>query len=172
MESNIILEGFQQAEAVHGVRYMRFIGDGDSSVHSTLIQCVPVWGRFIEKMECANHACQCYRSSLEKLVSEKPEYKGKGGLTEKMRRRLTSAARCAIKRRSQEPDVAKAVKKLQSDLINGPFHCFGQHEKCSSDFCQTAKEKEQESSAPDDDGSQCEQSIGSEDLSKCLQSMT
>ncbi len=76
MKSNIILEGFQQAEAAHGVRYMRFIGDGDSSVHSTLIQCVPVWGRFIEKMECANHACKFYRSSLEKLVSEKPEYKG------------------------------------------------------------------------------------------------
>ncbi len=80
-----------------------------------------------------------------------------------MRHRLTSAACCAIKMRSQEPDVAKAVKKLESDLTNGPFHCFGQHEKCSSDFYHTAKEKEQESSTSDDDGSQCEQSIGSED---------
>ena len=49
MESDIILEGFKQAEAVHGVRYTMFVGDGDSSVYSTLIQCVPVWGRFIEK---------------------------------------------------------------------------------------------------------------------------
>ena len=31
-------------------------------------------------------------------------------------------------------------KKLEHDRINGPFHCFGQHEKCSSDFCQTSKE--------------------------------
>ena len=141
-ESDIILERFKQSEEVHGVRYIQFIGDGDSSVYITLVQCVPVWGRFIEKMECANHCCKCYRASLEKLVQEKPSYKGKGGLTEKMRRTLTSAARCAIKMRSQEADVATAVKKLERDLINDPFHCFGQHEGCSSDFCQTARENE------------------------------
>ena len=61
-------------------------------VHVTLVQCVPVWGYFIEKMECANHCCKCYRASLEKLVQEKPSYKGKGGLTEKMCRRLTTVA--------------------------------------------------------------------------------
>ena len=123
-------------------RYVRFIGDGDSSVSITLVQCVPVWGRFIEKMKCANHCCKCYHASIEKLVKEKPSYKGKGGLTEKMRRRLTSAARCAIKMRNQEADVATAVKKLERDLINSPFHCFGQHEGCSSAFCQTARENE------------------------------
>ena len=96
-------------------------------MYITLVQCVPVWGRFIEKMECANRCCKCYRAPLEKLVQEKPSYKGKGGLTEKMRRRLTSAARCAIKMRSQEADVATAVKKLEHDLINVSFHCFGQH---------------------------------------------
>ena len=32
MESNMIAEGFKQSEATHGVRYMRLIGDGDSSV--------------------------------------------------------------------------------------------------------------------------------------------
>lgn len=84
MEADIILEAFKQAEKVHGLRYIRFIGDGDSSVHSTLIQGVPGWGRFITKLECANHCCKCYRSSLEKLVLDKPSYKGKGGLTEKM----------------------------------------------------------------------------------------
>ena len=93
MEPDIISEGFKQAEKVHGVRYTRFIGDGDSSVHSTLIQCVPGWGRYIKKMECANHSCKCYRSSL---VQEKPHYKRNGGLPEKMRCRLTSAARCRI----------------------------------------------------------------------------
>ncbi len=121
-------------------------------------------------MECANHCCKCYRSSLEKLVQEKPQYKGKGGLTEKMRCRLTSAARCAIKMRSQEPDVAMAVKKLECDLINGPFHCFGQYKKCSSDFCQTAREKEQGSSQTDGDESdngdreEYEQAVGSKDF--------
>lgn len=141
MEPDIILEGFQQAEAEHGVRYMRFIGDGDSSVYSTLVQNVTSWGRHIKKLECANHACKCYRSALEKLVQEKTLYEGRGGLTQRMRQRLTSAARCAIKMRSKETDVNKAVKLLEKDLQNGPYHCFGHHDNCSSDFCLVAKER-------------------------------
>lgn len=78
----------------------------------TLIQGVPGWGRYIKKMECTNHACKCYCSSLEKLVQEKPQYKRNGGLPEKMRRLLTSAARCAIRMRSQECDQAEATRKL------------------------------------------------------------
>ena len=40
MEPDIILAGFKQAEAVYGVRYIRFVGDGDSSVYPMLIQNV------------------------------------------------------------------------------------------------------------------------------------
>ena len=152
METDIILEGFRAAEKTHGVRYMRFVGDGDSSVYPTLLTNVPEWGRDIKKIEFANHACKCYRSGLEKLVTENPSYKGKGGLTQKMRKRLTSAARCAIKMRSQEPDTRKAVKLLEQDLVNGPLHCFGFHSKCSTDFCKVACERKQASStAPTDD---------------------
>ena len=145
METSIILEGFKEAKRVHGVRYIRFIGDGDSSVYPTLLQNVPVWGHAIQKLECANHACKCYRAALEKLAQENPAYKGRGGLTEKMRRRLTSAARCAIKMRSKENDINKAQKLLEKDLINGPFHCFGHHSRCSPDFCSTAKDRLQHS---------------------------
>lgn len=86
MESDILLEGFLEAERVHGVRYINFVGDGDSSVHTTLIQRVPGWGHAIKKLECANHACKCYRGGLEKLVQENSSYKGSGGLTERMRK--------------------------------------------------------------------------------------
>ena len=137
MEVDVILEGFLNAEQSHGVRHMRFVGDGDSSVFPTLRQSVPVWGRDIQKIECANHACKCYRSSLEKLVADNPSYKGKGGLTKKMRKRLTCAARCAIKMRSKNPDTKNAAKLLERDLWNGPLHCFGNHNKCSTDFCST-----------------------------------
>lgn len=147
MEPDIILDGFKKAEETHGVRYLQFVGDGDSAVYPTLIENVPIWGRHIKKVECANHACKCYRSGLEKLVQEKPSYKGRGGLTKKMRCRLTSAARCAIKMRSKEPDTAKALKQLQKDLRNGPYHCFGHHDGCSPDFCLTAKERVETSSS-------------------------
>ena len=77
MESDIIWKTSSKQKSKHGVRYLRFIGDGDSSVYPTLIQYVPVWGRFITKMECANYACKYYRGSLEKLVANNPSYKGK-----------------------------------------------------------------------------------------------
>ncbi|VDI64653.1 Hypothetical predicted protein [Mytilus galloprovincialis] len=34
MESDILVEGFKQAEKVHGLRYMQLIADGDSSVYA------------------------------------------------------------------------------------------------------------------------------------------
>ena len=117
---------------------MRFIGNGDSLVYPTLLTTVPGWGRAIEKMECTNHACKCYRGSLEK-VKENPKYNGKGGLTAKMQQRLASAAHCASKMRSHEQNRNEAIKKLQSDLQNGPYHCFRIHDNCSTDFCTSTR---------------------------------
>ncbi len=97
METDIVLEGFLEAERVHGVRYTQFIGDGDSSVYLTLLTSVPGWGHIIKKLECANHACKCYHGALEKLVQNNPTYKGSGRLTKKMRQKLVSEARCAIR---------------------------------------------------------------------------
>jgi len=72
MESDIIVEGFKLAEQEHGVRYTKFVGDGDGSVLACLREDVKIWGRDIEKQECDNHAVKCFRSSLEKLAKEKP----------------------------------------------------------------------------------------------------
>ena len=55
MESDIIVEGFNLSECMHCLWYMKFIGDGDSSVHYNIITSVP-YGRHVEKIECANHA--------------------------------------------------------------------------------------------------------------------
>ena len=147
METDIIVQGFLEAERVHGVRYIQFVGDGDSSVHPTLIQHVPVWGHAIRKLECANHACKCYRGALEQLVKKKPSYKGSGGLTLKMRKRLVSAARCAIRMRSKESNTAKALVSLRKDLFNGPLHCFGIHARCSPDFCTTVRDNQHQHGA-------------------------
>lgn len=139
MEADAILEGFLEAERVHGLRYTKFIGDGDSSVYPTLLQNVLGWGHAIRKLECANHACKCYRSALERLIQSNPSYKGSGKLTEKMRKKLVTAARCAIRMRSEESDRTEALKALRKDLVNGPRHCFGLHDDCSPDFCTKAR---------------------------------
>ena len=85
METDIILKGFLQSEEQHGLRYTQFIGDGDSSVYLALISGMP-YGSFIKKLECANHAVKCYRTALENLVHDKLSYKGRGKLTETMRK--------------------------------------------------------------------------------------
>ena len=147
MEADIILEGFKAAHDQHGLRYTEFIGDGDSSVQPTLAQNLP-WGFAIKKLECANHAVKCFRSSLENLVSSNSSYKGRGKLTEAMRKRLTKAARSAIIMRSKESDKQTAIRKLQHDLMNIPYHCFGYHEKCSADFCKTKQQQQNASNSP------------------------
>ena len=139
MESDIILEGFRMAEQQHGVRYIKFIGDGDSSVHAQLISGISGWGYAIQKQECSNHAVKCFRSSLEKLVKDKPQYKGRGKLTEQMRKRLASSIRCAIINRSKMTDKKIAARLLQKDILNCALHCFGSHLNCSDEYCKVVK---------------------------------
>jgi len=141
METDIILNGFLLAEQQHGVRYIKFVGDGDSSVYPTLVAGVPGWGYAIEKQECANHALICFRGHLEQLVKDKPQYKGKNKLTANMRIRLTRDARCAIIMRSKEDDKIKAAILLQEDILNCPMHCFGIHRKCRPEYCRIVRSK-------------------------------
>jgi len=117
MEANIIAEGFHQAESMHGVRYMKVVGDGDSSVMST-IQDTVSWGPYMTKIEHANHAVTGYHSRLEKIQEDYPLQKGK--LTKKIIKHLTIGARCAIKMHASTGNY----KQLQEDFRNGPYHVY------------------------------------------------
>ena len=77
MESDIILEGFNEAESKFGLRYLKMIGDGDSSDLDTLIKNGPHWCRDLRKIECANHCCKCIRTALENLVKDNSDFKGR-----------------------------------------------------------------------------------------------
>ena len=39
---------------MHGVRYLWFIGDGDSSVFHAVVTGVPSYGRHVQKVKCVN----------------------------------------------------------------------------------------------------------------------
>ena len=82
MESNIFAEGFSLSEQMYSL-YMSVIGDGDSFVLATIRQAMP-YGIFVKRMECANHTCKVYRSQLEALAEDNPQYHGKGGLTKRL----------------------------------------------------------------------------------------
>ena len=60
---------------------------------------------------------------------------------ESMRKRLTRAARCAIKMRSTLTDRSAVVRLLQQDLLNGLYHYFGDHSNFSTDYCRVAQSK-------------------------------
>ncbi|VDI57174.1 Hypothetical predicted protein [Mytilus galloprovincialis] len=149
MESDILVEGFKQAEKVHGLRYMQLIADGDSSVYAKIQEEVPVWGKFVTKIECSNHACKCLRSNLEKLVNDNPNYKGQNKLTKTTRVNIVSAVRCAIRMRSKESNRSAAIKLLAHDIRNSVHHIFGNHKNCSN-FCK-ANEKRNETSIASSD---------------------
>ena len=131
MEADIILEGFQLSEQMHGVQHCWLIGDGDSSVYYVVVSGVPSYGIVIKKVECANHAMKCYRNRLEGVCNDKPAYHSKQGLSKSMMKRITHGARCAIKMHSATGDMAA----LLHDLRNGPRHYFRLHDRCSSTFC-------------------------------------
>ena len=168
MESDILVEGFRQAEQTHGVRYMHLVGDGDSSVLSSIHQKVPEWGRFVRKIECVNHCLKNYRAKLELIVKENPAYKGAGKLTQNQIKRLTAGARAAI--RMHAP--TRNVEQLRHDLRNGPHHVFGDHSKCNQAFCtvrglEQAGERNDEQ-LPSDTGSPAETSTLQEHLDEII----
>ena len=136
MEKDILLEGFLKCEEVYGIRYMRMIADGDSSVYASIVSSVPVWGPYVQKLECANHATKCLRVNVEKLTVDKPNYKGKGKLSQNNIRKITIGVRCAIKNRSEGKDKTKAIKLLKHDIRNAGRHVLGDHTSCS-EFCKS-----------------------------------
>ena len=134
METDILVQGFKEAETKYGLHYTTFTGDNDRSVYSNLVMQVPGWGHMIGKVECINHAVKYYQSALQNLVTEKPHYKRRGKLMVAMRKRLMTAAHRAIKMRSTESDTKRATELLRRYLVNGPRHCFGKHGDCNTDY--------------------------------------
>lgn len=96
------------------------------------------------------------RSNLEKLVQEKPQYKGKGKLTKHNRVRLTTAIRCAIKMRSKTNNA----KQLRKDILNSIYHVLGFHDKCS-DFCKKRPHKKLPQDDNEDDADTDDNSVDS-----------
>lgn len=67
METDAIVEGFKISVEMHGVKYTRLIGDGDSSVSNALRENMPYGpNTHIRKIECSNHLLRNYTNKLRK----------------------------------------------------------------------------------------------------------
>ena len=74
MEGEGVLQLYQRSESNNKVRYIPFIGDGDSSSYTTVDKERPYGAAvFIDKQECVNHVTKRMGTNLRKLVAD---YKG------------------------------------------------------------------------------------------------
>lgn len=128
MESDMIVNAFNESERIHGLQYRRMVGDGDSSVHHKIRELVS-YGRFVDKIECTNHLIKNYTKRLFK-IRENGNAEGRI-LNLTVIKRLKAAARGAIIHHSQE----KNISALKDDLRNSPLHVLGYHGGCKSYFC-------------------------------------
>ncbi|XP_063216740.1 uncharacterized protein LOC134527744 isoform X1 [Bacillus rossius redtenbacheri] len=144
MEANIILEGFQQSEALYNVKYSKMIADGDSSCYKKILEARPYANLTVEKIECRNHLLRNYCTKLRNLseqhrIGSSSQRKLLLQKILKLRRAVTEAVK---HRKSEEMSLREKIALLQADILNGPSHVFGDHSKCCQYFCSGPKEGE------------------------------
>ncbi|CAG9812865.1 unnamed protein product [Phaedon cochleariae] len=130
MEADIIVEGFIHSQSMHNLQYTAFIADGDSSVHSKILEHVP-YSRKIKKIECANHLTKNVTKHLHELAKESSANRkmlssNRINYIGKSCRKLIS-----IHARKSTPCVAN----LKHDLQNVVSHVFGNHRNCRAKNC-------------------------------------
>ncbi|CAG9825719.1 unnamed protein product [Phaedon cochleariae] len=130
MEADIIVEGFIHSQSMHNLQYTAFIADGDSSVHSKILEHVP-YSRKIKKIECANHLTKNVTKHLHELAKESSANRkllssNRINYIGKSCRKLIS-----IHARKSTPCVAN----LKHDLQNVVSHVFGNHRNCRAENC-------------------------------------
>ncbi|XP_063222664.1 uncharacterized protein LOC134531069 [Bacillus rossius redtenbacheri] len=154
MERDIICEGFNCSIEMHGIMYKHYIGDGDAAVMSAIQQTCN-YGRYVTKVECANHATRAFSEKIHKLASNTTySLEGRKLLLQtddvnKISRseRLVKGTRTAIKESAQKQGT-DAIEILRQDLRNVPDHVFGNHKNCRSTFCKR-KESGEKNLLPD-----------------------
>lgn len=98
-------------------------------MYAKIVEGVP-YGRQVVKIECANHMTRCVSDKLHKLVKNTAyPLDMRKLLNEKVDgisrlERLVKGVRTAIKNNTKNPDY------LRKDILNSPYHIFGQHDKC------------------------------------------
>lgn len=134
MEASIIVDGFLQSEKMYGVRYHKFIADGDSSVYKKILETRPYKNLTVVKVECRNHLlrnlCNKLKDIVSKINSGKLVHrKMLSGNILQIRKGIVSAI---MYRKSN----GHSPNDLRNDITNCIYHIFGHHKNCASYFCE------------------------------------
>ncbi|KAF2888588.1 hypothetical protein ILUMI_17585, partial [Ignelater luminosus] len=137
MESDTIVEGFNESIATHNVRYLKFIADGDSSVFAKIRENVS-YGTEVMKIHCTNRAVKNYGKALYKIRNDTSvAVSGRKLLTAKNIKALQDIAMKVL-----YINAHGLVEDLKADLLNGPNHVYNDHSKCRQTYCECVGDKE------------------------------
>ncbi|GFR08369.1 uncharacterized protein TNCT_537001 [Trichonephila clavata] len=140
MEANII-QGFMNSVAMYGIKYTKIIGDGDSNVYKTILDSRPYDALQVEKLECKNHLFRNFCLKLKDLVKDSKagpiilrKYLGKNIL--RLRKFIFSVIASIAKNKN-----LNNYSILQKQILNAPYHIFGDHTKCLDCLCDDDKKE-------------------------------
>ncbi|CAF4061859.1 unnamed protein product [Rotaria sp. Silwood2] len=136
MEASSILKMFRRSEKKYGVRYVKYIGDGDSKTFSVLKTEISYKGIQIQKIEDINHFGKRLKRALEVIKRKSGKEKlsdgktigGKGHLTDQMITRFQIYFCEAI--RKNKNDLDKLYKSAQFSTSSDHHHQF-----CDEAWC-------------------------------------
>ncbi|KAJ8964298.1 hypothetical protein NQ317_000094 [Molorchus minor] len=139
MESAIIIEGFKNSMEIHGLKYTKLVGDGDSSVTKKLLIEKPYGATLVEKVECVNHLLRNLCHKLKDISKTARKKKLESSIL-KFRVAIKKAAEYRGKSVLTYPEKLSCFRK---DVQNSIDHIFGSHEKCDEYFCTGVKAGEE-----------------------------
>jgi hypothetical protein len=142
MEAQIIVEGFLSSVDMHGLKYKKLVGDGDSSVYNKIKNIKPYGPNFyVEKIECRNHILRNYCNKIKefaKCTKLSPKIRCLFRHVLRFRTGIISAVKF---RKNENKSSGEKISSLKNDILNGPKHIFGCHDQCPSYFCNGPKTK-------------------------------
>lgn len=130
MESAIILSLFKRSVIQYGLKYHKFVGDGDSNTEH-LLSSTPVYNDVvIRKIECKNHLIRNFAKHLDITLTKNVPAKQRQPLLNVIHK-ITVAMHFVVKNNStKDPQRIEPEKELKSDILNVIHHYCGYHDNC------------------------------------------
>ncbi|XP_029161124.1 uncharacterized protein LOC114932878 [Nylanderia fulva] len=134
MEVDAVIEMFQRSEQLHQVKYVNYIGDGDSKTFKGLLESQQVENSSVKKKECIDHVQKRMGTRLRKLKNAMKGLGGKGKLTAKLIDELSVYFGLAIRRNHN------SIENMRREIWATLYHKLSTDEKPQHDKCPPGKD--------------------------------
>ena len=136
MEATIISDGFKNSLYAFGLIYSRMIADGDSNTYSQICKSRPYKNVTVAKINCKNHLFRNYCKSLIAISTDtRLPVRDRKVLKERYLRIRFAVDKIIKYWTSQSFPVNHKINMINQDILNSPYHVFGDHTNCASYFC-------------------------------------